>query len=157
MSLPLPAIHRGLQAGAGKYRISAKGDESAREAVEEFLRMAIPEAAEILKLQKKVTVTKDVLAAVFVKQCHPIKLLDLSSAKRSGEMRGLPQARVERIFKSKLPKGTRLSGDAGEILVNIAEAYLRMLGAKAVMFARSAGRVTLLETDIVSARQLMKI
>jgi len=165
MSLPLAAVHRELVSGAGQIesskgpsapRVAADATNSAREAVESYLRDAAKEAAKILKLQKKKTVTKDVLINAFVKDCGVVKLVDLSSSKRAGEMRGLPEAGVVRIFKAELAKdASRLSGEASSVLVNAASAYLRAIGQRAGMLVRAGKRNTIKESDVVDARKLL--
>jgi histone H3/H4 len=158
--LPYPAIKRCLQEGSGKIgtketRVSELANKSALEGVKAFLCGAAKEATGILKLQKKVTVTKDVLASVLLKECGVIMLVDLSSEKRAGEKRGLPSVGVSRIFSACLHKDNRMSEESRAVLVNAAEAFLRGVGERAGMLARAGGRNTIKAADVVAARKLM--
>lgn len=137
-------------------RTAASAAEEAQKALTSFLHTYGAKASAFLKEKKTKTVTLGTLEYLFAGNCYGVSTADLSSAPRKGKgQRGIPLARVERIFREKLAGDSRITEDAKKALVGASEAYLKNLGKTSSLMAQAAKRRTIQAADVLAARQIL--
>lgn len=138
----------------GPQRASADAAKMARKALKRFLRELATESAQVLKIQKKKTVTLEVLQLALAGKmsCRGVTAAHLQKSSSSSK-RGLPLAGVVRVFLG--AHEMRMTEEAKKSLVNAATAHLIAIATLSGKMAAAGKRKTVLDGDVEAAISML--
>jgi len=138
-------------------RVSAEAAAEGVKAVEKFLHQLGKGCVRILTLQKKKTVTPEVIRMIVHEEfpCATIPKNELMPTREKGKRNHLSKAGVIRVLHEEVMGDLRISKEGKEVAVLAAESFLIQLGLKASQLAKAAKRSTFKGSDLKGAHKLM--
>lgn len=156
-------LRNGARSGIDGCNVSRGAVIAAQSAAEHFIADLGAQCLKILQLQKKKTVTRDLLLSLLRDHCHNKFILGeaqkgVASGRVKADREPIAVSSVLRVFSKSIPLGEkayRVADDAKYVLAKACRAYIVQLGKLSSGYTDAGRRSTVKATDVTSALSCM--